>query len=73
MYGRQLGAPEEFFGPPRPGQTWEGFQAQMHPAVIPAAAAAAVLLNPLAGAAVLLGGWMMGGSGPATKTKGGGY
>lgn len=70
MYGHSLSAPEEFFGPPRPGQTYAQFQQQMiHPAVMAGAAATALLVNPLAGVVVLGLGWMMGGTGPTTKRK----
>lgn len=74
MYAHNLGAKDDFFGPPRPGQTYHAYQQQMlSPAVMVGAAATALLINPLAGAVVLGLGWMMGGSGPTTKKKGGGY
>lgn len=55
-----LGA--EFFGPPQPAQSYDAFQQQMSPLV--PVGAALMLLNPIVGAAVLIGGVMS-----STKAK----
>lgn len=47
---------QDFFGPARPGQTYEAFQEQMSPLV--PVGAALMIVNPLVGAAVMLGGFL---------------
>lgn len=62
MYPGSYVLGQDFFGPPRPGQTYEAFQEQMSPLV--PVGAALMLVNPLVGAAVVLGGLLT-----PTRTK----
>ena len=66
MYGRELSSGEEYFGPPAPGQTWAEYESQMS-ALVPIGAVLMVV-NPLVGAAVLLGGLLQSG-GPSHTNK----
>jgi hypothetical protein len=66
MYGHEIGQAEAYYGPPAPGQSWGEFQSQMS-AFVPIGAAL-MLVNPLVGAAVLLGGLLTSG-GPSHMNK----
>lgn len=66
MYGYDLGAGEQYFGPPAPGQSWGEYENQMS-ALIPIGAVLMVA-NPIVGAAVVLSGLFMS-SGPSHANK----
>lgn len=50
-----IGLGADFYGPPKPGQTYETYQSQMSVAPIISGVAAAMLVNPLVGLAVGVG------------------
>lgn len=50
-----LGLGADFYGPPKPGQTYDAYQSQMAVGPLVGGVAAAMLVNPLVGLAVGVG------------------
>lgn len=78
MYGHELSAKEEYFGPVPQGQTWQSYETKQaelaRNLMIGSGVAVAAMVNPVVGAVALIGWLAAGGTGQhqnKPKTQGG--